>query len=279
MNEKEFFELAAGHALGALSPEDEKTFADALAAHPEWSAQVERDMAVVAWIADGVPAETPSPSVRDSLLARIAATPQSSAADGRPGEEPPAPDEVAAEPDEEGADPDIALDPPTEQGALAASQAPRRSGWGPKAWFALAASVALLLGIGGTAAVLVGQLDRPAAVVALERIEDAPDAQSATGEFVGGGEATVHWSESVGEAVLTADSMPALEADQAYELWYVRDGEAISAGAFDPAEDTTTALLRGEMHAGDVIALTVEQAGGSPTGQPTSEPVIAIPTA
>jgi anti-sigma-K factor RskA len=33
------------------------------------------------------------------------------------------------------------------------------------------------------------------------------------------------------------------------------------------------------MHEGDVIAVTVEPAGGSPTGQPTSDPIIAIPTA
>ncbi|WP_404438075.1 hypothetical protein LG322_03745 [Microbacterium aerolatum] len=40
-----------------------------------------------------------------------------------------------------------------------------------------------------------------------------------------------------------------------------------------------TALLDGSMHEGDVIAVTVEQAGGSPTGLPTTEPIIAIPTA
>jgi anti-sigma-K factor RskA len=33
------------------------------------------------------------------------------------------------------------------------------------------------------------------------------------------------------------------------------------------------------MEPGDVIAVTVEPQGGSPTGEPTSEPIVAIPTA
>jgi anti-sigma-K factor RskA len=38
-------------------------------------------------------------------------------------------------------------------------------------------------------------------------------------------------------------------------------------------------VLAGDMHAGDVIAVTVEQAGGSPSGSPTTDPVVVIPTA
>jgi anti-sigma-K factor RskA len=38
-------------------------------------------------------------------------------------------------------------------------------------------------------------------------------------------------------------------------------------------------LLDGALEAGDVIAVTVEPEGGAPDGQPTSDPIIAIPTA
>ena len=38
MNEQEFAELSAGHALAALSPEDERRYREALAVHPEWAA-------------------------------------------------------------------------------------------------------------------------------------------------------------------------------------------------------------------------------------------------
>ena len=37
-------------------------------------------------------------------------------------------------------------------------------------------------------------------------------------------------------------------------------------------------LLEGTMKPGDTIAVTVEQQGGSPTGEPTSDPIVAIPT-
>jgi anti-sigma-K factor RskA len=33
------------------------------------------------------------------------------------------------------------------------------------------------------------------------------------------------------------------------------------------------------MSPGDIIAVTVEPAGGSPTGEPSGDPILAIPTA
>jgi anti-sigma-K factor RskA len=38
-------------------------------------------------------------------------------------------------------------------------------------------------------------------------------------------------------------------------------------------------LLDGEVEPGDVIAMTIEPQGGSPTGEPSSEPIVVIPTA
>ena len=66
---------------------------------------------------------------------------------------------------------------------------------------------------------------------------------------------------------------------QAYELWFVRGDAPVSAGVFEADDETTTALLDGEMQPGDAIAVTVEQAGGSPSGAPTTDPIIVIPTA
>ncbi len=90
---------------------------------------------------------------------------------------------------------------------------------------------------------------------------------------------TAHWSESVGKAVLVSDGLPAIADDEAFELWFVRDGAAISAGTFTAEGGTATALLDGAIETGDVIAITVEPAGGSPTGQPTTDPIVAIETA
>ncbi len=123
------------------------------------------------------------------------------------------------------------------------------------------------------------QLTTPASVVALDEIEASPDAQSETVTLSDGGEATAHWSETVGKAVLVTDGLPTLADDQSYELWFVRDGAPISAGTFTADDGSATALLAGAMEPGDVIAVTVEVAGGSPTGQPTSEPIVMISTA
>ena len=78
--------------------------------------------------------------------------------------------------------------------------------------------------------------------------------------------------------MLVADGLEALDAEQTYELWFVRGTTPVSAGTFTPSDGEAVALLRGEMHAGDVVAVTVERSGGSPTGLPTSDPVLAIAT-
>ncbi|HEX5730105.1 anti-sigma factor [Microbacterium sp.] len=264
MNEQEFAELAAGYALSALSPDDERAFETARRQHPEWEHHVTTDAATAALLAEDVPEVAPPPGVRAALLARI----------GAPGEA----GHVGA------ASTDIA--PPERGAALRSDQrdatvpaettAPRR--WGARAWFALAASLAILVGVGWGAAFVSQQLSTPASVVALNEIESAPDAQAETVNLSDGGVATAHWSESVGKAVLVTDGLPALADDQSYELWFVRDGDPISAGVFAAADGSTTALLDGSMQPGDVIAVTVEAAGGSPTGQPTSDPIVAIAT-
>ena len=255
MNEQQFAELAAGHALSALGPEDEAAFVDALAAHPEWEHYVASDAATVAALADSVGEVPPPRALRAELLAQIASVQQDH------------PAQAAA--------PASSLESPT-----VVPRESRRRSWGPRAWFALAASLVLLIGVGGGAVVIAQQLNRPVAVVALERIEAAPDAREASTTLPDGGEATVHWSESVGEVVFVSDGLPTLSSDQSYELWFVRDSGAIAAGVFEAGGDgNATALLSGTMSPGDVIAVTVEPAGGSPTGEPSGDPILAIPTA
>lgn len=261
MNEKEFAELSAGHALNALSPQDERRYHDALRAHPEWRELTETDAEAAAHLASTVPETAPPPSIRDALLARIAQTPQGG--------------HVAAEPT-----PAATLSGDQASSASAddasAPSAPRRRS---RLLFALAACLVLIVGIGAGAAVVIGQLQRPASVVALEQIERASDAQEATVELESGAVATAHWSASLGEAVLVTDGLEPLDDDLTYELWFVRADAPVSAGVFDVEGEMSTALLEGEMQAGDAIAVTVEAAGGSPTGTPTTDPIIVIPTA
>lgn len=246
MDEQEFAELAAGAALHALSPADQDAFDAARAAHPEWEHLVQTDAATAAALAEGVSEAAPPPDLRAQLLARVVTTPQLG------------PDDGASVVD--------AADVPT-----------GRRRW-TRRLLALAASVALLAAIGIGAAMISEWLNRSPAVIALQEIEQAPDAQSATAQVADGGTATAHWSESVGKVVLVSDTLPAITQDESFELWFVRDGAAIAAGTFESTSEPTTALLEGTMQPGDVIAVTVEPQGGSPTGQPSSEPIVKIPT-
>ncbi|MBO0979956.1 anti-sigma factor [Microbacterium sp. SD291] len=263
MNEEEFAELAAGAALHALSRVDERRYRDALAAHPEWMPIVEADAEVAGLLAGAAAPSDPPAHIRSALLAQIAATPQTG--------ELPAEEVIDAQPAEylTTSKADLASDAPRSGGGV------RRT----RILFALAACLALLVGVGVGAVALNNQLNRPASVVALEQIQASDDAQRATVDLETGGTATAHWSTSLGTAVLVADGIPELAEGETYELWFVRGETPVSAGVFAAGDGDATAVLAGEMHSGDVIAVTVEQEGGSPTGQPTSDPVIVIPTA
>lgn len=76
-NENEqMVETGALHALGALAPEEAKAFAETLVSDPALSAESKAFAGVVADLALGAPEATPSPAVREKLLARIAASSQ-----------------------------------------------------------------------------------------------------------------------------------------------------------------------------------------------------------
>lgn len=269
MNERDFADLAAGHALNALSEADERAYQEALAGNPHWDLHVRHATDAVAAISASVEPVEPPASVRASLFARISELPQ----------EHPTSSASPLDADDE----DFAaagLTPVAPIDEIAPERSSAAPSWGRRRWFTLAASLAAVLVL-GFGAVTVSQVLAPApAVVALQQIEDAPDAQSASATMPDGTVATAHWSPSTGQSVLVTDGMPALEADKTYELWFVRGETPIAAGTFTPdAAGKATAVLDGEMHAGDVIAVTIEPAGGSPDGTPSTAPVVVVATA
>lgn len=80
------------------------------------------------------------------------------------------------------------------------------------------------------------------------------------------------------EAVVTADRLTitrvageAADANHSHELWLIAgDNPPVSLGIIPG--DSQTISLPG-LSAGEVLAITVEPLGGSPTGQPTTTPV------
>ncbi|MCT9821039.1 anti-sigma factor [Microbacterium sp. W1N] len=256
MTVEEFAELSAGHALGALSPDDERAFQAALVAHPEWAAIATMDADTAAALADTAPPVAPPLNLRTSILAQVAAQAAAEATADDPSDD----------------------EPVREAPTTDTAQTVQRRTW-TKALFGLVASMVLLVGLGWGVGSLSNLWQTPADVIALEQIEAAPDADSATIELDSGATATAHWSASLGSVVMVMNGMSALPEDQTYELWFVRGETPVSAGTFAVSGDTTTAELDGEMQPGDTIAVTVEPAGGAPDGVPTSAPILAIATA
>ncbi len=265
MNEKEFAELAAGAALNSLSADEERRYRAALAAHPQWQTTTETDAAAAALLADPIEPVVAPAYIRSALLAQIAVTPQGGSEDT----------DLAAGDGASSVTENAAV---SSHSAPESAPQPKQRRW-TRTVFALAACLAVLVGVGIGAVALNEQLNRPASVVALQEIEAAGDAAQAPVALDDGGPATAHWSPSTGKVVLVADDIPSPGEGETYELWFVRGDTPVSAGVFDVDGGDATALLAGDMQAGDAIAVTVEQAGGSPTGQPTSDPVIVIPTA
>ena len=158
-------------------------------------------------------------------------------------------------------------------------QAAMRRRW-TRGLLALAACLTLLAGVGFGAGVVHTWLNRPASVVALDEINKAPDVQSATVVMEGGLTATAYWSAERGEAVVVSDGLPTIPEDETFEMWVIRDDEPQSAGTFEPQSGSrATTVIDREVQPGDVIAITIEPEGGAPRGTPTSDPIVAVPTA
>jgi anti-sigma-K factor RskA len=171
-------------------------------------------------------AERPPDSLRASILARVASTPQ----------EPPArpPDDLA----ERRRSPRRLLAP-----ALAVA----------------AAVIALLLGIGWISSHRA--LDRQEAISA---VLTAPDAKSV--EMGGGaGTMRIVYSPSLDRSVVVADGMADLPSDSTYALWFIGPGGPEEAGLFRTSGGRATKVLPRTPEGYQALGITKEPAGGSDT--------------
>lgn len=227
----------------------------------------------------------PRPELKAALFARLGSTPQLPARDAEIDEAPtsaapiPAAVTPAASTSVASAAPAPAV--PTPAPATAPGPAERAA---QRRWFqrpalllgAAAAAVALFVGGAFVGSALSGSNSyQSQQASALAEINAAPDVQHATADVSGGGTATLVWSGELGRSALVANDLPPLPDDKTYELWYLRDGEAIPAGTMTPADSGSTwRVLTGDMAAGDAVGVTVEPSGGSK--QPTTKPIVAI---
>jgi anti-sigma-K factor RskA len=84
---------------------------------------------------------------------------------------------------------------------------------------------------------------------------------------------TIVHSAEEDAAVLLADRVPLPAGTNVYELWAIRNGTPESFATFRPDEDGRLSVYAAGLDpaSAEVWAITEEQAGGSPTGQPTSD--------
>ncbi|HEY9323759.1 MAG TPA: anti-sigma factor [Agromyces sp.] len=257
-------DAVAAYALDAVDADERAAVERALAGDAELRGDADGFAETAALLASATEAVEPPPGLKSRLMAQLDGLPQQSpdaSAPAVPAATPAAP-------------------------APAAPQAPREPGPAEHAarrrWFqrpgaiiaAAAASVVLIagaiVGIGWAGPNGWGAQREMAAIA------EAPDVESSTHEIEGGGAVTLYWSAEQGRSGVVVEGLPDVGDTSTYELWYIDDAGAQSAGTFDVADGETWRVLEGDFAPGVAVGVTVEPAGGSP--QPTTEPIVVIPT-
>ncbi len=140
-----------------------------------------------------------------------------------------------------------------EPAGVAPARARARRSWLP-AWLsrpwpavAAAACVAALL-IGGTIILQTGSEDgRSVTTLAMA---GTPDAPGVTG--------SVLYVPEEDTAVVTLSRLPPLDEGDAYQLWVIRDGEARSAGLFEPTGPAAARTVATGLAGADALAVTAQ---------------------
>jgi anti-sigma-K factor RskA len=272
--------LAAAHALDAVDDDDRAAYERALVESPELRDEADRYAETAAQLAALAEPVEPPPALRQRLMSRLDELPQQATdapAPARPVDSaPPAP-----------APPPAATTSSTPPAVSPASPAPEsvpgpaeraaRRRWFERPGALIAGAAAAILLIAGT---IVGvNWAGPngwGAQREMAAIASAPDVQSTTQQVADGGEVTLYWSADEGRSAVVVEGLPDVGAESTYELWYIDDSGAASAGTFDVEGDETWRVLDGQFAPGVAVGVTVEPAGGSP--QPTTEPIVVIET-
>ncbi len=229
-------DLAAAYALDALDAEETAEFEQHLETCQSCRTEVAEFVEVGAALALATTGPEPSPRLRDDLLALVR----------------------------------------TEHVRAPAAAAPVsrerrvRLAWPRLAFpaFALAgAAAAVAIGLGVHASRLSGDLDETRA--ALEVLGDpaAREVQLAAGD----GRLVVAGDQ----AVLVLADWRAAPAGKTYEVWIVEGDAPRPAGLFAGSGVSRVVQVEGTIPAGAVVAVTLEEAGGSPTDRPTTPPLVA----
>ena len=252
MNNERFEDLKDAYVLGALPEEERLSFEEYLVAHPERQAEIDDLGAVAGLLAFSPQEQVPSPELRSRVMEIVEAEAQ--------------PRRVARR-----------------------SLSARIGDYLSVRSLALGAAALLVIGLLSWNVLLQGQVedlqgrvqDAQGQVQDLQvQVEDAQDRQqirqSPTIELEGswadqGANAEVA-SINENQVILVARNMPSVPEDRTCQIWVISDDVPKPSGLFQPDGNMTATPITNSITKADVIAVTVEPAGGSE--QPTSDPVL-----
>jgi anti-sigma-K factor RskA len=250
MNHERFEDLKDAYVLGALPEEERLSFEDYLAAHPERQAEIDELGAVAGLLAFSPQEQEPSPELRSRVMEVVEAEAEPRRVRGR------------------------------STFAKVGDYLSVRS-------LALGAAALLVIGLLSWNVLLQSQVevlqgrvqDAQGRVQDLQaQVENARDQrqQSPTVELEGswadqGANAKVV-SIQENQVILVARNMPSVPEDQTCQIWVINDDVPKPSGLFQPDRNITAAPITNSITNADVIAVTVEPAGGSK--KPTSDPVL-----
>ena len=239
MNNERFEDLKDAYVLGTLPEEERLSFEDYLAAHPERQAEVDELGAVAGLLAFSAPEQEPSQELRSRVMEMIETEPR------RVGGH---------------------------------STFARFGDYLSVKSLALGAAALLVIGLLSWNLALQGQVeDAQSQVQNLQgQVADAQAQQTRTIELKGawaeqGATAEVA-SMQKNEIILVARNMPSVPEGRTCQIWVISDDVPKPSGLFQPDGNGTATPITNSITKADVIAVTVEPAGGSE--QPTSDPVL-----
>jgi len=265
MTSSEMHTFAGAFAVDALSEHERAQFQRHLAECESCSQEVRELRATAARLGAAV-AEAPPAHLKSRVMAEIHVTRQlpPHAAPERPGQ--------------------------SGQSGRSGSSRSRPRGRAPRWALALTAAAAVvglaLAGVfGGIALHTQSQLtaaqqqsaQAKAQYAPVAELLAAPDAVTAHGEASVGGGATVVVSRSLNKLMLMGTQLPEHPAGSIYEAWMISaSGPPRSAGLVAGGPGDNSLIIAGGLDGANRVALTVEQSGGSPTGAPTSAPILSM---
>jgi anti-sigma-K factor RskA len=236
MNHERFDELKEAYVLGALPEEERRELEEYLARHPERQAEVDELGAFAGLLALTPQEHEPPPALRRSIMSVVESEARSSSARSEP-----------------------------RFAGLREVFSLQNLG--------LAAAAVLVIGLFSWNMLLQGEVQDLQGRVA--NLQESPQSRMVALEGTGDAPQQGHAEVMIlddDRAVLMAEDMPRAPEGRTYQIWVIEGDVPEPGGLFEPRGESVAAVVEKPLDEGDVIAVTIEPAGGSQ--QPTTDPLM-----